>query len=336
VRVFQRIIVFILFAVFPMNALAVGPEIYQQYGLQALTPPVEAAPLDANAVNAGIHTLQQHRGEWVLLTFFATWCGPCMTEMPALQSLHETLEGEAFVVLGVSVDDTLPPLDRWLKKKVVTFPIVHDANKSAEKVYNASSIPLSYLINPDGEVVAMAKGARDWSRTLPLFQTLLGLEVSELPDINAPLAVGSAPSGSVSLPSTVLVGESFDLVVEVSWTGQIDDYFLLPPRVGVPLGVTRSASTVTTTGEDTSSTLTYRYALIAEEAGELDFPAVMVRYQPIAGGAEGNVAVSVERVLVLAAQNEPNRFYFMLAGVVGVFMFLILLFRKRPIKESLL
>jgi hypothetical protein len=134
----------------------------------------------------------------------------------------------------------------------------------------------------------------------------------------------------------VLVGESFDLVVEVSWTGQIDDYFLLPPRVGVPLGVTRSASTVTTTGEDTSSTLTYRYALIAEEAGELAFPAVMVRYQPIAGGAEGNVAVSVERVLVLAAQNEPNRFYFMLAGVVGVFMFLVLLFRKRPIKESLL
>ena len=137
------------------------------------------------------------------------------------------------------------------------------------------------------------------------------------------------------MPPAVIVGEPFEIVVRVEWPGQVDDYFLLPPKVKTPEDITPLGSSVTTTNEGDTSILAYRYTFVAQEVGTLDIPEVMIRYQPIAGGPEGQVALAVAPLYVSPPSKEQTSSYFMLAAVVGVFILLAFLMRKRFIQENL-
>ena len=112
--------------------------------------------------------LSSFQGKPVLLNFWATWCGPCQSEMPSLEALYQKYKDKNFVVLGVSLDeDGWPAIQEFLKQVPVTFPILNDNGETISELYHTFRIPESYLIDASGKISDKIVGPQDY--TQPIF-----------------------------------------------------------------------------------------------------------------------------------------------------------------------
>ena len=114
------------------------------------------------ALDGAPRTLDDYAGSYVLLNFWATWCAPCRIEMPALERLHLQLAGRGLRVVGVDVGETPAEVEQFVAETGITFEIVIDADLSTSRVYAARSLPMTYILDPAGTIVARAIGVREW------------------------------------------------------------------------------------------------------------------------------------------------------------------------------
>tara|TARA_B100000315_G_C14564725_1_gene582339 strand:- start:1737 stop:2297 length:561 start_codon:yes stop_codon:yes gene_type:complete len=115
-------------------------------------------------------------GKVVFLNFWATWCMPCVVEMPAIEKLYNTFKDKGFVVLAVSIDQGgINLVKSFVKKHNLTFPILLDPNLEVMKAYNVTGIPASFLISQKGIIKGFATGAREWDNAtaMELVKTLI-------------------------------------------------------------------------------------------------------------------------------------------------------------------
>ena len=107
--------------------------------------------------------LEAFRGRVVLLTFWATWCGPCREQMALLESLYRQFEGEDFTVLAVSIGAEGPgPVRGFAEELNFTFPIFHDSQKELASQFGVASLPTTHLIDREGRVLGHVTGRREW------------------------------------------------------------------------------------------------------------------------------------------------------------------------------
>ena len=102
------------------------------------------------------------RGNVVVLNFWATWCPPCVEEMPALNRLHQQLAAQGVVVLGVSVDEDAAAYDRFLRQQQIAFPTYRDPAKKISSTYGTVMFPETYIIGRDGRIARKIIGAQTW------------------------------------------------------------------------------------------------------------------------------------------------------------------------------
>jgi len=115
--------------------------------------------VDGKTVN-----LSDYRGKWVLLNFWATWCPPCVAEMPSLEGFYKKFKGNNLTVLAVSVDKGgTAQVKNFVKTYGLTFEIFHDPASVAADPFGIMSLPSTYFIDPTGKIVAEARGGRDWT-----------------------------------------------------------------------------------------------------------------------------------------------------------------------------
>jgi len=127
--------------------------------------PGERAPeFDLTNENGVGIRLSDYRGRFVLLNFWATWCPPCVEEMPSLNRLYERFRDDGLVVLGISVDEEGQAYERFLEMADVQFPTARDPERKVSARYGTSRYPETYLIGPEGEVIRKYVGAEDWER----------------------------------------------------------------------------------------------------------------------------------------------------------------------------
>ena len=107
-------------------------------------------------------TLKDYEGDFILLNFWATWCAPCRIEMPALEKLHQNLFEQGLRVVGVNLGEETKLIEDFIEKTHITFEVVIDHDLSIGKIYAARSLPMTYVIDPEGIIVARAIGVRDW------------------------------------------------------------------------------------------------------------------------------------------------------------------------------
>jgi thiol-disulfide isomerase/thioredoxin len=102
--------------------------------------------------------LQDYRGKWVLVNFWATWCPPCLEEIPDLVKLHEAHSNKDLVVIGVALDSTKESVVEFVAKKKISYPIVIGDYDLAAQVGEVNALPTSYLYDPAGKLVSYQEG----------------------------------------------------------------------------------------------------------------------------------------------------------------------------------
>jgi thiol-disulfide isomerase/thioredoxin len=102
--------------------------------------------------------LSEHRGEVILLNFWASWCGPCRQEMPLLEQLHQRYGQLGFSVIGVNVDQEPAKAEQLLRDIPVSFPVLLDNDGSVSASYAVSAMPTTILIDRDGNMRHLHRG----------------------------------------------------------------------------------------------------------------------------------------------------------------------------------
>jgi len=129
---------------------------------QAAMPKIGAAAPDfALKSSSGKNLrLSEHRGEVVMINFWATWCGPCRQELPLLNRLHEQYRKAGFTLLGVNIDDRPDAAQTMARKLGITFPVLFDTEKRVSGLYDVNAMPSTVLIDRDGKVRYIHLGYR--------------------------------------------------------------------------------------------------------------------------------------------------------------------------------
>lgn len=115
--------------------------------------------------DTGETTLEAYRGKYVLLNFWATWCAPCRKEMPQLSELQETFGGDDFEVLTLATGRNSPTgIKKFFDEiGVENLPRHQDPKQKVASEMGIFGLPITVLINPEGQEVARLRGDADWA-----------------------------------------------------------------------------------------------------------------------------------------------------------------------------
>lgn len=106
--------------------------------------------------------LKDHFGKPIVINFWATWCGPCKSEMPAFENLYGEYKDEVnFMMVNLTdgYQDTITKVNKFVQENGYSFPIYYDTKYSAAYTYGVNSVPMSIFINNKGEIVDYHIGA---------------------------------------------------------------------------------------------------------------------------------------------------------------------------------
>ena len=120
-------------------------------------------------------SLADYKGKVVLLNIWATWCPPCVEEMPSMEALYRKMRGEAFDILAVSIDtDGSKSVTPFMQKHKLTFPALIDTKGLMQNLYRTTGVPESLIIDKKGVVVEKIIGPQDWAspQVVKFFQSL--------------------------------------------------------------------------------------------------------------------------------------------------------------------
>ncbi len=137
-----------------------------------MAPDFTVTQLDGEAF-----TLSALRGKVVLVNWWATWCPPCVEEMPFLQSLvWDRFKGADFAMVAVSRAEKPEVVKPWIEKKGFTFPVAIDPDRSSYGKYASAYIPRSYVIGPDGLILFQSQGYEqpEFAAMIDVIVTALG------------------------------------------------------------------------------------------------------------------------------------------------------------------
>ena len=122
-----------------------------------------APVLELPGVDGRIHRLAAYRGKVVLVNFWASWCEPCREEMPSIESLRRSLNGEPFVVLAVNVGEGAQSVRRFADSVQLGAVLLIDRNGATARAWGARALPSTFIVGPEGTIRYRYVGALDWS-----------------------------------------------------------------------------------------------------------------------------------------------------------------------------
>ncbi len=159
----SQLVVWLLTAVLAFLSPAVATENPPPLAVQAprvgnLAPDFVLTTLDGREIR-----LSDYRGHVVFLNFWATWCGPCKVEMPAMERLYREYRRQGFAILALSSDPEGAAVTRPFRDSMgLTFTIAHDQDAVVMRMYGVRILPVTFLIDRQGMITHQILGARDW------------------------------------------------------------------------------------------------------------------------------------------------------------------------------
>jgi peroxiredoxin len=153
-------------------------EEYKAVGLQALKEGTRSIDFELQDLSGKKVSLSSLKGKVVFLNFWATWCPPCRAEMPSLERLHARLKDKGLVILAVNLQENAKSVRKFMAEHKLTFPVLLDSDGRVGAIYGARSIPTTYVVGRNGNVLAGTMGGREWDSKeyLDFFARLLELK----------------------------------------------------------------------------------------------------------------------------------------------------------------
>lgn len=122
----------------------------------------KATPFKLKTLSGKTVQLSDYKGKVIFLNFWATWCLPCLKEMPSMEKLHNAMKGKDFVMLTINLDDKVKVVPEYVKRLKVTFSVLLRDNEVASN-YRIGAIPVTYIIGKDGIIIGKVIRSQDWS-----------------------------------------------------------------------------------------------------------------------------------------------------------------------------
>jgi peroxiredoxin len=157
-----------------MAAATPPRELLEAVGFHVVEP-AKTAPAVALDDHLGRpFTTQDQRGKVIMMNFWATWCPPCIHEMPLMEQLFLSLQGRPFALWALNVQETQEHVATFLHKRNFHFPVLLDTDALAVSRYQVKGLPSTYLIDCAGHLIGAITGVLKWtdSAMQPLLETL--------------------------------------------------------------------------------------------------------------------------------------------------------------------
>lgn len=143
-------------------------------GRSGLNPGDNAPPFELPDLEGKLRKLSDFKGKVVLLNFWASWCGPCVAELPALERLYTELKSQGFEIIAIGIDDEADSLMEFKRRYSMTFPVLVDKSGILKNKYRVTGVPESFILDRDGKMLMIPDpsnnmpivriiGPRDWS-----------------------------------------------------------------------------------------------------------------------------------------------------------------------------
>ena len=142
----------------------------REFGQKTAAPGFELEDLSGNG-----HTLSDYRGKVVLVNFWASWCGPCVIEMPALKSLAQRMKDRPFEIVAINYGEKKFKVYRFTKLINFDLTVLLDTTEETFKDWGGITLPTSYLVDGNGNIRYGIRGDPGWEseETLAVIEGLL-------------------------------------------------------------------------------------------------------------------------------------------------------------------
>ena len=125
---------------------------------------MQAPDFTLRNLNGNLERLSSFKDKVIILNFWATWCAPCLEEMPVFEKIYRRYRSQGLTVIAVSLDKGhISKIEKFVDEHSLTFPVLLDLDGIAEKIYPSFTIPFTYVIDKKGIIVARVDGAKNWS-----------------------------------------------------------------------------------------------------------------------------------------------------------------------------
>ena len=106
-----------------------------------------------------VHTLSQYKGKWVIVNYWATWCPPCLEEVPDFVALYDSRKNKDVMVLGVALDyESAAEVAEYVDDMLMSYPIVLGDDEVTAQIGSAEVLPTTFIYNPQGLLVKTKRG----------------------------------------------------------------------------------------------------------------------------------------------------------------------------------
>ena len=150
-------IVPLLFACFFLTGIIHANGSFDPYPNTDIAPEFALADLDNKR-----HRLSEYRGKVVLVNFWASWCVPCLREMPGMQRMADSLRDQAFEILAINVAEQQHRVQEFLNSMDISLTVLLDSDGSTLKAWQVRGLPTSFLIDAEGRIRYRVVGPIDW------------------------------------------------------------------------------------------------------------------------------------------------------------------------------
>lgn len=147
---------------------------FQAAGIPVLRERISPVEFTLRQSGGGNFSLKSLEGKVVFLNFWATWCGPCRVEMPAMERLYRSLKDRGLEMLAVNVQESEKDVSAFMQQNRLSFPALLDSGSAAQR-YGITAFPTTYIIDREGLIVTRVIGSMNWNtpQIVAAFETLL-------------------------------------------------------------------------------------------------------------------------------------------------------------------